>query len=885
MACRVFFCVLCCPFLFSGQPDNIVNLTCNGDPLKTALQSIAQQAELDLVYADHLVQGVRVRCRYTDITTEAALDAVLKGTGVSWKRAGDNRIVLFPLPADKTRSLKGTILALPAGNALEGAVVSIMGSHRLALTDHMGHFQMNGLALELDKVEIFATGYTPQTLELSDGAGEFRIAMAPQPHVSEHLRVTGGGLSLMNISNNDGASWLSPEAVAAAHGDLGRDLFDQLELLPGVSAGDAGDPGVSFRGGAPSENLVLLDGIKVYQPDHAMGYYSSVNTDALSEIRVFKSGYPARYSDRLSGVLDLSTRGERIQKREIRAGVNRDIADATVAQPLSRNASIMLSARRSMEDDTTNRVSARVHEQTFNDEVWQPEDDEELDATRQLDFTDLIGKLSWWSSGHDVSVSYFRGRDDSLDKVVYTGEDTPITLYDRKGNWGNKGLGLNWTGNWNDRLRTQAGITWSKMDAFFDFYDNNEGDVQEALVDNTLEEKSFFLDERFQIGNHTIETGVVINEIETFFNRRELFEDLEDEEPEEEEEPEELEEDGYTNSTRQKGFYLQDTWRPTDAFEASIGLHLREDERTGQRRTEPRIAMGWQPTQKWNLRASWGRYHQYILRTPDTINYFEGADTWFLADDFLMPGEARHLQVGAGYRHNGLMVDLELYDKRVTGTLNRLYDPLRNDNFESGIQSQDRIKGLDLLARKTIGNFSAMVSYGWMKGRAERDVHTGEALDHPTDRDIPHSLKAVLGYGAVNWRGSLIYSYASGRPFGIPGVAFESEEEDFEEEDFEFPEDFEEVNEEEFGGELILTQPEFPNQFRLPDRQQIDASIRYLWTWRKLDGELGLTLRNLTDRRNVLYRYYILDDEEDQPAPVDVTDFGFRASLDMRIRY
>ena len=46
------------------------------------------------------------------------------------------------------------------------------------------------------------------------------------------------------------------------------DIFRSLQLLPGVSATNENSSGLYIRGGEPQENLVLLDGIKVYNVDH-----------------------------------------------------------------------------------------------------------------------------------------------------------------------------------------------------------------------------------------------------------------------------------------------------------------------------------------------------------------------------------------------------------------------------------------------------------------------------------------------------------------------------------------------------------------------------------------------------------------------------------------
>ena len=86
------------------------------------------------------------------------------------------------------------------------------------------------------------------------------------------------------------------------------DPLKSITLLPGIkNAGDAGN-GIYVRGGGPDENLVLMDGITVYNPTHLLGAFSIFNGDAVKNISVIKGGMPAEYGVRLSSVISVSSR-------------------------------------------------------------------------------------------------------------------------------------------------------------------------------------------------------------------------------------------------------------------------------------------------------------------------------------------------------------------------------------------------------------------------------------------------------------------------------------------------------------------------------------------------------------------------------------------------
>ncbi|MEM6801809.1 MAG: TonB-dependent receptor plug domain-containing protein, partial [Bacteroidota bacterium] len=83
------------------------------------------------------------------------------------------------------------------------------------------------------------------------------------------------------------------------------DLIKVLQLSPGFQAGTEGSAGLYTRGGSPDQNLYLLDGIPIYNPNHLFGFLSSFNPDMINTAEALKGGFPARYGGRLSSVIDV----------------------------------------------------------------------------------------------------------------------------------------------------------------------------------------------------------------------------------------------------------------------------------------------------------------------------------------------------------------------------------------------------------------------------------------------------------------------------------------------------------------------------------------------------------------------------------------------------
>ena len=87
------------------------------------------------------------------------------------------------------------------------------------------------------------------------------------------------------------------------------DLAQYLQVLPGVIfSGDQGGQ-LYIRGGPPIQNMVLLDGMIIYNPFHSIGLFSVFDVDILKNVNVYTGGFNAEYGGRISSVMDITTRG------------------------------------------------------------------------------------------------------------------------------------------------------------------------------------------------------------------------------------------------------------------------------------------------------------------------------------------------------------------------------------------------------------------------------------------------------------------------------------------------------------------------------------------------------------------------------------------------
>ncbi len=182
------------------------------------------------------------------------------------------------------------------------------------------------------------------------------------------------------------------------------DLAQYLQILPGVIfTGDQGGQ-LFIRGGSPVQNLVLLDGMVIYNPFHSIGLFSVFDTEIIRNADIYTAGFGANYGGRVSAVMDVVTRDGNKRRQSGKVGIGTFQANVLLEGPLLKQTndgegsiSYMLSARHSYLDQSSKVLYSWI------DENGLP-----------FQFTDLYGKVSFnTGSGSKVNVFGFNFADQA----------------------------------------------------------------------------------------------------------------------------------------------------------------------------------------------------------------------------------------------------------------------------------------------------------------------------------------------------------------------------------------------------------------------------------------------------------------------------------------
>ncbi|HYE59382.1 MAG TPA: TonB-dependent receptor [Rhodothermales bacterium] len=270
-------------------------------------------------------------------------------------------------------SLRGFVTDAADGQTLPGVNVALQSAEGRVFgmaTNVNGFYLLTGMTPGRYVLRASYVGYQTRvdTLVLTSGLRHFDIALTETGlELSETTvtseRTTGAA------SVTAGYQRIRVEDVQLIPApDISGDLANYLTTLPGVVT--SGDQGGQFfiRGGEPTQNLVLLDGIPVVQPFHLLGFYSVFPGELLASADLYAGGYNARYGGRLSSVLDVSARTGNLERFAGSASVSPLVADVTVEGPIAhRKTSLLLSARRSVIAQGAARLTRRAPPFDFGD--------------------------------------------------------------------------------------------------------------------------------------------------------------------------------------------------------------------------------------------------------------------------------------------------------------------------------------------------------------------------------------------------------------------------------------------------------------------------------------------------------------------------------------
>jgi len=657
--------------------------------------------------------------------------------------------------------LSGYITDEATGEVLIGANVFVPRKARGTVTNEYGYYN---LSVERGKLSIQFSyvGYDPQTLELDIQENQvLNVSLSPSSSLGEVVIVEE-----RTPANRKGVGKIDvPISVLESIPVIGgeNDLMKSLSLFPGISTGQEGSSGLFIRGGTPDQNLILLDGIPVYNANHLGGFFSVFNTHALNNVGVYKSNIPARYGGRLSSVIDITMREGNNQEFKGHFGIGALTSKLGLEGPIKKGKSSYLFTARTSYLGLVNLFQKKENTEFYQD-YWL------YDVNFKTNFNLEKGKLFFSVyTGNDIFSTYedggsysedFRGRK-YLERYIVNNKLT----------WGNTTISTRYTQTLSPNIFAKVLLGFSqyrlktKVDGFYGNYRIDT--IEQQLLSEELTKNNDFifrtdLDHTLS-SNHLLKYGVGL-----------IFHDFDISAEKTINAVSENSNESYQSSDYY--FYLEDELA-YGKFSANIGLRFSGFIVDGNHFTklEPRIGVGLEVNDKTQLNSSFNTSRQYLhLLSPDGFGI--PTDVWLPATQNTPPSDAFQITIGGNHKINknwsfevegyykemkNLIINKQNNDPREVFTLNNWQDKIE-------VEGEGTSYGIEGMLKKELGRMTGFIGYTLSKTDRQFDnINYGERFLFDYDRR--HDVSIVAQYKlSKHWTCSANWVYQTGRPVTLP---------------------------------------------------------------------------------------------------------------------
>ena len=782
-------------------------------------------------------------------------------------------LLFFTYSLSAQRTISGVILSEVSQERLPFADIVIKGMNKGTSTNVDGHFSLIDVPEEALTLQVFYIGYSPLEVAIEAGKTSIKnleIQLKSDGFKLDEVVVSGRSNKVMNASEDISSIQISPAQLALLPNVGEVDIFRSLQLLPGVSGSNESSSGLYVRGGTPDQNLVLLDGMTVYNVDHFFGFFSAFNADAVKDVQLFKGAFPAKHGGRLSSVVDLTGKTGDPNKMHGSLGLNLLNARAGIQVPLFKKVSFSINGRRSY----TDIIRSGLYNNIFDvfTQTENPPDIEGLEInTVEPDFyfIDLNSKLNFSPSNKDVvAFSFYSGADhlaESNDISIERGQNVPVLIeldVDEKSDWGNKGFSGKWSRQWSAKWYSNLLVATSN---YFSEY-NRELEIEATLIerdsvvlnrnistfeDNDVNDLTFRLDNELQLSNqHRLEFGGLTTsaKVDYQFVRDDTLTILD-----------------IQQEVIYAAAYLSDTWSPNSRLSINVGMRATYYDISQEIYWSPRFSFNYNLSDKIKIKGAYGKHYQFVNRIVNE-NVTEGSrDFWLLADnDLVKVSNAEHFVLGAAYETNGFIFDVEGYRKNLNN-LSEFSLRFQRDDIDLNqlfFRGSGYAEGVEFLLQKKKGAYTGWMTYTLARVR-NNFPELNNGFEFSALHDQRHEFKTVHSLEIKNYRLAATFVYASGKPFTEPSGQYSIELLD--------------------GQINNYISVGAKNASRLPPYHRLDLSAHYLHKAGRFDMDFGLSIFNFYSRRNVWYREY--DFTNTPPVITEIQYLGFTPNLSAEIKF
>ena len=786
-------------------------------PLTDYLKQLESEFDIRFSYSPQALEGVEITPTSTQ-NLPAVIEYIKARTGLKitqineryYSISSPNSIHILVLDKDSRQPLANANIRIPDQNL--GYTTNQEGSAFIPNPEGPIYVQIRYLGYQTVGLNIGPVEFDTVIIEMLPGVNQLEEVLL-QPVFTQGIYRT-----------NDGSYRFSTEQFGLLPGIAETDVLQISQTLPGVESVDETVSNINIRGGSNGENLLLWDGIRVYQSGHFYGLISAINPYITEDVSIYRNGTHSRYGESVSGVIALQAMDNISDQINGKATLNLLHANAFVDIPLAKDLSILIAGRRSLNDlyetPIYNSYSERVFQDTEITNVASPNDQSVLNATEEFNFFDLSAKLLYNPSEKDkVRVNFLainnRLRfEQSIVNDAFTINETSELdqeSYAAGVNWSRE-----WSSKWSSNLavyRSQYNLDSQNFELLTTEFNTQANEVISFVTRANIIHKPYS-NLSWEAGYEFMETGVTNSDQTTMPEFRRRVKEV----------------------LVGHHLYNQLSWNPFQGnTQIGAGIRLTHYPELNEYRFEPRLNLHQKLGAGFALEFHGELKSQSISQAIAFQNEFLGVENrrWIQANGNDVPLiTSEQWSTGIVWNRRNWLINAEYFEKEVDG-ITASTQGFQNQFANVQAVGSYKVYGFEVIVNKRWQNLGAWLGYTYSNN--DYNFTEFDPRQFSNNLDITHSFRAAISYELGKLSSVFGLQWRSGKPYTSPlGEALNAVQSDA---DIPF---------------------DHPNAERLDSYFRADLSFKYLL----LDKEnyslkVNAAFQNIFNSRNLLDRYFV----------------------------
>ncbi|NER16455.1 TonB-dependent receptor plug domain-containing protein [Spongiivirga citrea] len=710
--------------------------------LVSVLFGLENTFQVKFTYADNDIKDLSVYPLPDGLNLRQSITNLESQFPLSFKILNENLIAVTRL---NTVVFCGVLKDKYTNELIEGATVQ--AKNQAVVSNTNGNFEIE-VNPDIERVTIRYIGYKTLTFLGKDLLTKpcKTIVLIPQVESLSEVVVSNYLTSGINKRKN-GLFEIDYNNFGILPGLIEQDVLQTVQALPGIQSIDERVSTINIRGGTNDQNLILWDGIKMYQSGHFFGLISALNPKIAAKVSLIKNGTPSYLTDGVSGTIILNSANIINDNLKAEVGLNLISADVYADVPLGQRSSFQISARRSINDIFETNTYNQFFDKAFQDTEVISED-QPVDLQEAFSFVDVNLRWNYQLSDKDLLRLNFISVSNNLVFLESVLTDSVIDSRESSALQNSLGGGILYQRKWNDQFSsdiqlygTNYRLESSNVDILNDQLLLQENNVLETGVrfNNTIK-----LSDQLKInpGYQFVETGIEnVTDVNNPIFRRAIKEVI------------------VTHAA-----FSDIDYYPTEGTYFGGGLRVSYIQKFDEAIVEPRIRLNQNITDNISINLLGELKHQTTTQIVNFQNDFLGIENrrWVLSNENTIPIiKSQQLSFGIDYKPKDWLLSAEGYYKKVTGINAKSQSFLNQYQFQDAIGSYE-ITGADFLINMQQERLSTWLSYSIAKNDYTFETLQAEAF--PSNFDIRHTINLAGAYEYKNFKISAGMNWHSGRP-------------------------------------------------------------------------------------------------------------------------